>query len=274
MKANRIAFFGDEILSQTDSDFSDFIVFVDESGDHNLTSINPEFPLFALAFCILRKTDYATKVAPALDSLKFDTFGHDLTVLHSRDIRKQQGDFAVLRDAGRRTAFLDGLSAVIEEAPFTLCVTAIDKIRHKQKYKNPYNPYHLSLEYCLERTYPFLIAQGQQGKRTHIIAESRGKAEDRDLELQFRRILDEYEDWDHHFELRFASKACNSVGLQLADLAAHPVARHVLAPDQFNRAFGIVEKKLMTDGLTGMARLNRPTSRVKGYEGIGLKIFP
>ncbi|AWB06382.1 DUF3800 domain-containing protein [Azospirillum humicireducens] len=249
-------------------------MFVDESGDHNLTSINPEFPLFALAFCILRKTDYATQVAPALDVLKFNTFGHDLTVLHSRDIRKQQGDFAVLRDAARRNAFLDGMSAIIAESPFTLCVTAIDKVKLKERYRTPHNPYHLSLEFCLERTYQFLIDRRQQGRRTHIIAESRGKAEDKDLELQFRRILDKKEAWNHHFELRFASKACNSVGLQLADLAAHPVARHVLAPDQPNRAFDIVEKKLMTDGLTGMARASRPASRVKGYEGIGLKIFP
>lgn len=261
-------------MDQSDTDFSDYVVFVDESGDHNLTSINSEFPLFALAFCILRKDDYATRAIPALGTLKFDTFGHDLTVLHSRDIRKEQGDFAVLRDAARRNRFLDGLSAVIAEAPFTLCVTAIDKKRLKERYRTPYNPYHLSLEFCLERTCRFLVARGQRGKRTHIIAESRGKAEDKDLELQFRRLLDDHEEWDHHFELRFASKACNSVGLQLADLAAHPVARHVLAPDQPNRAFDVVEKKLMTDELKGMARAARPASRVKGYEGIGLKVFP
>ncbi|WP_395458727.1 DUF3800 domain-containing protein [Azospirillum melinis] len=261
-------------MTQADNDFSDFIIFVDESGDHSLTSISAEFPLFALAFCILRKTDYVTEVAPALDSLKFDTFGHDLVVLHSRDIRKQQGDFAVLRDAARRAKFMSGMSAVIAEAPFTLCVTAIDKIRHKERYRNPYNPYHLSLQYCLERAYRFLIAQEQRGKRTHIIAESRGKAEDKDLELQFRRILDENEGWDHHFELRFASKSCNSIGLQLADLAAYPVARHVLEPEQANRAFDIVEKKLMTDGMVGMSRATRPSHRVKGYEGIGLKVFP
>lgn len=167
-------------MTQADNDFSDFIIFVDESGDHSLTSISAEFPLFALAFCILRKTDYVTEVAPALDLLKFDTFGHDLVVLHSRDIRKQQGDFAVLRDAARRAKFMSGMSAVIAEAPFTLCVTAIDKIRHKERYRNPYNPYHLSLQYCLERAYRFLIAQEQRGKRTHIIAELRGKAEDKD----------------------------------------------------------------------------------------------
>lgn len=261
-------------MDHADTDFSDFIIFVDESGDHNLTSINPEFPLFVLAFCILRKADYATRIVPAVQVLKFNTFGHDLTVLHSRDIRKQQGEFAVLRDAKRRTAFLEGMSAVVAEAPFTLCVTAIDKIRLKEKYKNPFNPYHLSLRFCLERAYQFLMDHNQAGRRTHVVAESRGKAEDKDLELEFLRILDENNDWDHRFELRFAAKACNSCGLQLADLAAHPVGRHVLAPDQDNRAFDIVEKKLMIEGKTRLAAQRHPPHRRKGYEGIGLKIFP
>lgn len=35
--------------------FSDYIVYVDESGDHSLDSINSEYPLFVLSFCIFRK---------------------------------------------------------------------------------------------------------------------------------------------------------------------------------------------------------------------------
>ena len=35
--------------------FSNYIVFVDESGDHSLTSIDPQFPVFSLSFCIVRK---------------------------------------------------------------------------------------------------------------------------------------------------------------------------------------------------------------------------
>ena len=37
------------------AEFSDYIVYVDESGDHNLERINPEYPLFVLAFCIFEK---------------------------------------------------------------------------------------------------------------------------------------------------------------------------------------------------------------------------
>ncbi len=39
------------------SDFSDFVVYVDESGDHCLTKIESDFPVFVLSFCLFRKSD-------------------------------------------------------------------------------------------------------------------------------------------------------------------------------------------------------------------------
>jgi len=50
--------------------FGDYLVFVDESGDHSLESINPDFPLFVLAFCIVKKDDYRQVAVPALQALK------------------------------------------------------------------------------------------------------------------------------------------------------------------------------------------------------------
>lgn len=35
--------------------FSDYLVFVDESGDHELDAIDPGYPMFVLAFGVLRK---------------------------------------------------------------------------------------------------------------------------------------------------------------------------------------------------------------------------
>ena len=49
--------------------FSDYIVYVDESGDHSLESINPEYPLFVLSFCIFRKDAYACTMTPAVRKL-------------------------------------------------------------------------------------------------------------------------------------------------------------------------------------------------------------
>lgn len=35
--------------------FGDYVVFADESGDRSLTSINAEYQVFVLAFCVFEK---------------------------------------------------------------------------------------------------------------------------------------------------------------------------------------------------------------------------
>ena len=70
--------------------FSDYIVYADESGDHSLTSIDPQFPVFVLAFCILKKAAYIDHVVPAFQRLKFAFWGHDGVVLHGHEIRKEK----------------------------------------------------------------------------------------------------------------------------------------------------------------------------------------
>ncbi len=85
---------------------SDFIIYVDESGDHSLESIDPEYPVFVLSFCIFRKNDYVTRVTPAIRQLKFATFGHDMVVLHESDIRRKRGVFSQLSREPRE-AFLN-----------------------------------------------------------------------------------------------------------------------------------------------------------------------
>lgn len=44
--------------------FSDFIVYVDESEDHSLTSIDKNYPVFVLAFCIFYKQHYREVIVP------------------------------------------------------------------------------------------------------------------------------------------------------------------------------------------------------------------
>ena len=78
-------------------DFGDYIIFADEAGDHHLTKIDEKFPIFCLALCIIKKSDYINKIVPAIQKLKFDYWGHDKIVLHEREIRKEQGDFSFLQ---------------------------------------------------------------------------------------------------------------------------------------------------------------------------------
>lgn len=242
--------------------FSDYLIFVDESGSPSMGgNIDPQYPLFVLAFLLIKKSDYARLVGPALSDFKCKHFGHDQVILHERDIRKDLGAFRFLKSPAIKQAFLDELTRLIEEMPVQLCCVVIDKAKHQDKYKTPANPYHLGLQFGLERVQGFLEKTGQCGT-AHVIVECRGKSEDDDLELEFRRICDgsAFKASKLSLEIIFADKKSNSAGLQLADLMARPMGLAVLRPSQTNRAVDVIRSKLIA-----------VNGRTIGW---GLKCFP
>lgn len=242
--------------------YSDYIIYVDESGDHGLQHVNPLYPVFVLSFCIFHKESYANLVVPSLMRLKFKHFGHDMVVLHELDIRKQTGDFGILRNKDRRQAFLSDLNEFVSDSDFTLIAVVINKSNLITRYKYPDNPYEIAMQYGLERIRSFMADKNQLGEITHLVFEQRGRNEDRDLELEFRRVCagSNFHGEAFPFSVRFASKKANSCGLQLADLTARPIGLRFLRPTQSNRAFDILAKKMY---------------QKKGrIEGLGLKVFP
>lgn len=235
-------------------DYSDYIVFADESGDHGLEAIADGFPIFVLVFCVVRKDDYVESVVPAMQRLKFSFWGHDAVVLHERDIRKQLPPFGFLRtDQGLRERFITELNGLIQAAPIRIYASVIDKRRLIEKYAAPRNPYEIALLFCMERLLSFLVGEEQKGRQIPIIFESRGKREDGELELEFRRIIANRANWGYRqpdftlcsFEPIFTEKKANSTGLQLADLTARPIGLSVLRPEQRNRAMELIAAKLM-----------------------------
>ena len=147
---------------------------------------------------MISKADYIATVVPAVQRLKFKYWGHDAVVLHEHEIRKTSGDFQFLRaDRALRAGFMDDLTAMMAQAPITIFGTVINKTALKAKYVSPNNPYEIAMLFCLERLYDFLIRRGQVGKHVHVIFECRGKDEDRQLELEFRRICDDNQQWGY-----------------------------------------------------------------------------
>lgn len=241
--------------------FSDYIVYVDESGDHGLKTIDENYPMFVLSFCIIHKADYAKTVVPLFQEFKFKHFGHDQAILHESDIRRDRGYFGFLKSKQLKTDFMNELTDIVVASPFTLICTAIKKQPYRERYHSPKNPYHVALGYGLERVFYYLQEQGAHQLKTHIVVEQRGRVEDDELELEFRRICDggNYKNLQLPLELVFADKKSNSAGLQLADLIARPVGVHLLKPEQENRAFNAIEDKFYG----GKHKLGR-----------GLKCFP
>lgn len=247
--------------------FSNFVVYVDESGDHGMQTLDPHYPLFVLALCVFYKRHYSEKVVPALHKFKFNHFGHDLVVLHEHEIRKEKGAFR-FANRPQKQQFMGELTDIIEASNFILISCVIDKARLRERGGAEHNPYHLALAFCLETLYELLLEKRQDGALTHVVVECRGKKEDNELELEFRRICAGANRFDRvlPFDIVFADKRVDSPGLQLADLVARPVGMNVLRPHQDNRAFEVLKRKFFCSG--GRARLG------EGFEGWGLKIFP
>jgi hypothetical protein len=252
---------------QTSSKFSDYIVYVDESGDHSLASIDADYPVFVLALCVFHKRHYSEKIIPAVEKLKFNYFGHDSVVLHENEIRKQKGDFVFLSHLPTRIEFMERLSSIMAASNFILIACVVDKSRLNRSEGVTSNPYHIALGICLDALYRFLAEKNQQHLQTHVVVECRGKKEDSELELEFRRICDGSSPSSRlPFDIIFADKKTNLAGLQLADLVARPVGLNYIRPQQANQAFEILKRKFYCDG--GRGDVGRD------FENVGLKIYP
>jgi len=241
--------------------YSDYIIYVDESGDHSLKSIDSDYPMFVLAFCIFKKESYKESAVKKLKEFKFEHFGHDMVVLHENEIRRDKGYFNILKSKELKQNFMNKLTQIIDEEDFTIVATAINKKQFDSNTTK--SPYDVALKYCMEIAYHFLEKQKQSGKITHIVVEKRGKKEDEELELEFRRINSGQNKINNpmNFEIIMAHKQSNSAGLQLADLVARPIGISILKPNKENRAYEIVKKKFYT--------------KKKGwFLDYGLKVYP
>ena len=239
------------------------MVYLDETGDHNMESISPDYPVFGLVLVVVDTDEYIQRLVPAFYRMKIDFFGHEGVVFHSYEIRKKRDEFTILKDPLISHDFMEKMN-VLMAMDYTLIAAFIDKIRHKAQY-GPYagHPYHLSLVFALERLTPLLEEKGQ--KHVQIIAESRGVNEDNDFRQVFYRFVSQGNNYmtaerakGIEFRLSFCPKSANLVGMQIADLAAYPIGRHVIDSTKPNRSFDLIKPKFF-----------RGTGQV-----YGLKVFP
>lgn len=221
---------------------SDYIVYVDESGDHSLTSIDPDYPVFVLSFCIFRKAEYAQTVTPVIRNLKFATFGHDMVVLHEADIRRKKGAFSRLSKEPREA--FERADRHHRRSRLPVGGSGDRQAQAQGPLQQPRAPLPPGAGVRAGAHIGVQGSAGQDNALTYIVCEARGAKEDAELS-EFRRIRDgaNYFHRPLPFDLIIADKKTNSEGLQLADLTARPIGLTVLRPEQANRAAEVLEGK-------------------------------
>jgi hypothetical protein len=232
---------------------SEYLAFLDECGDHSLTKIDRDFPLFVLSLVIMRRSDYVERILPEMNAFKLAYWDHEGVNLHSREIRKAYGPFAILQNATIRGPFMERLTGLVRDWPYLLFVVGIHKEQLSERYVRAHNPYDLALRFVMERVVRWMEQTGVG--LLPIVAESRGRNEDNALKAAFFDLTNEgtaYVDGarfrEREFPLEFHDKRKNIAGIQLADLCAHPAARKILAPEQPNRAFEAIQGHIFRKG--------------------------
>lgn len=151
-----------------------YYFYLDESGDHGLTFIDPHFSIFLLAGCLF-SSEELNKITREISIFKQEFFKSSHVILHSRDIRKCEGSFQILFDIELKKRFYQRLNEIITQTQFQVISVAIDKKKHIEKYgKVAGNPYTICLSYILERLV-FCTDQHSNMSTVAINIEQRGK---------------------------------------------------------------------------------------------------
>lgn len=151
-----------------------------------------------------------------------------------------------------------------DDAYIIVCC-AILKESYIRQYGKLNDVYGLSLSYIMERVVFYLDSIGKDEIELRTVIERRGKKEDKSLLNYYNQLLDRGTYWVNgdrmrkyfkRFDMKWKSE--NVIGLQVADLIAYPITRHVLNPDGVNLAYDVLKKNIyQVDG--------------KMY---GMKVFP
>ncbi|WP_299428196.1 DUF3800 domain-containing protein [uncultured Meiothermus sp.] len=109
-------------------------MYLDESGDHSLTKIDPSYPVFVLGGVIVDQ-DYASSVIqPELDQLKRDLFGTESLILHTADISRNRNGFERVKDSIFGAEFFERLNEVMQRWEYQVVACAIRKDHHLSRY--------------------------------------------------------------------------------------------------------------------------------------------
>lgn len=253
-------------------------LYIDESGDHTFNAVHdPRHRHLTLMGVWFELHQHYPAFEAGMLQFKDVIFGprHDTpVVLHRSDIIDRTGPFGALGlDPDLAIAFDEGLIHLTGGHSYRMCGVVLDKQSHMpKKYRQLYHPYYYCLAALMERYAGWLQFKGYEGD---LMAESRGKTEDKALQAAFDQL---YENGTRfHSAARFQSvltsrrikfrrKFDNIAGLQLADLLAAPVKREIVGKKRYPDGFG----GRLVDAARPRFNRNERTGRIAGYGKVHL----
>lgn len=233
-----------------------YYLYIDECGDNNLKNFDEQFPIFTLCGIIVSE-EKREWLEHQVQALKEEFWGNQYTILHSRDIRKCQRGFEILFDLEVKKRFYEQINQILGTAGvYTIVACAILKEPYIRNYGRLNDVYAQSLSFVLERAIFYLDSLNSKDIELSTVVEQRGKKEDEKLRSFYNQLLTQGTYWASaerlkHYAKSFAllPKKANVIGLQVADLVAYPITRHILDPNEPNMAYKVIKDNIYTENM-------------------------
>jgi hypothetical protein len=237
------------------------LVFIDESGDHNLDIFKADntYNVFVLGAVLIDEKAYQT-FNKKLTALKTELFGDNTFIIHTREMTrpnraKDPRNFKLV-NPDFRYSYYSRLNELIHQTQFKLIASVIQKNKITNNLStDTKDPYLFSFDFVLNR-----VLVHCQNTTCYIYPEKRTTHEDTKLELALLRVkstgtkkLRGAEVSKRISEFTLTDKSANLSGLQLADLVVTPIGRHFIGknakPEGNEIAYKVVKEKIQTKDL-------------------------
>jgi hypothetical protein len=211
-------------------------MYVDETGNADLeASTNPVHRFLSLTGIIVEIPHMRQVAIPEVQRIKAEILQLDpdeVIPLHRKELMQKVYPFHALRKPEKETAFNEAILKLLRDLRYIVVSVVIDKQAHLAKYHTwAYDPYHYCLKVLFER---YCMMLHKVKGRGDVMSESRGKKEDERLATAYQDL---YNNPGHIYpkvlerltskSLKIRKKSQNIIGLQIADLIAHPSAMYL-----------------------------------------------
>jgi len=211
-------------------------LFIDETGDHNLSKIDKSYPIFVLSGVIVDSAYHDDILTKKLAAFKVKHFGDPNVVLHGKEMTHPQSakssDYVKFMDSDFRGRFYRDFEYLISGLNFDLVACVSLKTKRLAKHMpEDTDMYLLSLNKLVN----MMVADLKENQHGRIIVESRSGVLDTRLAASYLTSLDNGNNMRTAKiiqklgrEITFRQKSDNIAGVQIADMLASPLARYFL----------------------------------------------
>lgn len=230
-----------------------YTLFIDECGDPNLEKFDKTFPLFTLCGVLVPQNKLKW-LESEIKSLKNELWNTEDIIFHSREIRNHSKGFVNLMEPAVKERFYTRINEILgAEDVYVIVCCCILKEPFIERFNTGEDVYGLSLKYLLERAIFHMDDCSEGNGKLSIIVERRNPNQNNALLHYYNGLRVKGTKWitaerlvDRIKNFNFRYKTENIIGLQIADLIAYPISRHVLNPERPNPAYDIIEKHIYT----------------------------